>query len=745
MSPRQRVPRRGLRWVATNLAPPAVSLFDPNGLSPVMHPRSRGVPGVLAPSHPNPSTLSPSTLSLTLHPLSHSNLSHPPPSATLRPLSHSTCFISSLSPCLLTCLFSSLSSPLSPPVRRLSADEEAEVQGGGGESEEGESDEGAGERGESESDSEEESEQEEGGGAGGVSSQWEELVSEEEREREEEKRRKKRRKKGRKSGSSDSDSSSSDESSEEGEEEEEEEEREEGEERGEEEGGKAGKRKRKGQGEGDAFKDMDFGEGGEMVVRVVGQGGVGGGVLRCRVCPRVLCVNSDNMKKHLASKKHVAAVGRHERGELQVVVNSDGEVEAIGETHAERFERTKAAAAAAAADAAAAAAEAAEAAAAATAAGTAAADGAAAGSAKKHKADGGRQRQQRRKQLQQQKKKKLGAEAATAGGHGRDSGMAGAAGVPGTPKEAARSRKTKKGGADKASGGNVNAGGAAVAVAREGGGADGSGVGGVGGVGDKHKKRKNVKELVKGGGVAGSAPLAGKRKEPRRFTIRLSKEKKRGLANRIKRGPMFIQHVAALSKRRIVLASASPRRRELLSGLGLSVDVIPSTFNEDLNKAAFASAGDYAAETATHKAIEVSSKALRAAQASGEAPPTLVIAADTVVEIDGELLEKPASKEDAIRMLSLLSGRKHRVFTGVALVLPAVTDPLIGRSPLLRSFHECTQVEFASLSRAEIEAYVATGEPMDKAGGYGIQGLGGCLVKAINGCYFNVMGLPLNR
>ncbi|GJP85745.1 hypothetical protein CLOP_g15846, partial [Closterium sp. NIES-67] len=77
---------------------------------------------------------------------------------------------------------------------------------------------------------------------------------------------------------------------------------------------------------------------------------------------------------------------------------------------------------------------------------------------------------------------------------------------------------------------------------------------------------------------------------------------------------MFIQHVAALSKRRIVLASASPRRRELLSGLGLTVDVIPSTFNEDLNKASFASAGEYAAETATHKAIEVSSKALSASQ-----------------------------------------------------------------------------------------------------------------------------------
>ncbi|CAI5988131.1 unnamed protein product [Closterium sp. NIES-65] len=451
--------------------------------------------------------------------------SHPPPPLTLRPsqpLSHR-----SHPPSL--CL------RLSPPA---STEEDQEVQGGGGDSEEGESG-----RGESESDSEES--EEEGGGAVGVSSQWEELVSEEEREREEEKRRKKRRKKGRKSGSSDSDSSTSDDSSDGGEEgeedgeEDEEEEGEEGEERGEEEGGKAGKRKRKGQREGEAFKDMDFGEGGEMVVRVVGQGG--GGVLRCRVCPRVLCVNSDNMKKHLASKKHVAAVGRHERGELQVVVNSDGEVEAIGETHAEP-------------------------------------------------------------------------ESAT-------------------PKAIDR--------------------------------------------------------------------------------------------------PFFISlPISPSIPKSYFLSSVSPPQVPLADYAA---------------EIASHKAIDYAAETATHKAIEVSSKALRDAQATGEAPPTLVIAADTVVEIDGELLEKPVSKEDAIRMLLLLSGRKHRVFTGVALVLPAVTDPLIGRSPLLRSFHECTQVEFASLSQAEVEAYVATGEPMDKAGGYGIQGLGGCLVKAINGCYFNVMGLPLNR
>ncbi|CAI5493493.1 unnamed protein product [Closterium sp. Naga37s-1] len=583
---------------------------------------------------------------------------------------------------------------LSPPV---SAEEDQEVQGGGGDSEEGES-----ERGESESDSEES--EEEGGGAVGVSSQWEELVSEEEREREEEKRRKKRRKKGRKSGSSDSDSSTSDDSSDGGEEgeedgeEDEEEEGEEGEERGEEEGGKAGKRKRKGQREGEAFKDMDFGEGGEMVVRVVGQGG--GGVLRCRVCPRVLCVNSDNMKKHLASKKHVAAVGRHERGELQVVVNSDGEVEAIGETHAERFERTKAAAAAAAADAAAAAAAAA---AAESAAATPAAAGAGAGGSKKQKGDGGRQRQQRRKQLQQQKKKKLSAagaaggdspaaaaaNAAAAAPAGRGGGVAGAPRVPGIPGEAARSGKVKKGGAAKVNGGNASASGTAPRSC-EGAAADGSGVGGAG---DKRKKGRKVKDSVKGLGQGeGSAALRATLTGKRSAEMGAGKEGEKGMegATRIAVRP------------------------------------------------------DYAAETATHKAIEVSSKALRAAQATGEAPPTLVIAADTVVEIDGELLEKPVSKEDAIRMLLLLSGRKHRVFTGVALVLPAVTDPLIGRSPLLRSFHECTQVEFASLSQAEVEAYVATGEPMDKAGGYGIQGLGGCLVKAINGCYFNVMGLPLN-
>lgn len=208
---------------------------------------------------------------------------------------------------------------------------------------------------------------------------------------------------------------------------------------------------------------------------------------------------------------------------------------------------------------------------------------------------------------------------------------------------------------------------------------------------------------------------------------------------------MLIQHVASLAKCRIILASASPRRRELLAGLGLPVEVIPSSFSEDLDKAAYATAGAYAAATASHKAADVTAKALREAQANGLVPPHLVIAADTVVEIDGVVLEKPLSAADAIRMLTSLSGRTHHVYTGVALVLPAEEDPLVGGKPLMRSFDECTEVQFASLSLEEIEAYVRTGEPMDKAGAYGIQGLGGCLVRSIDGCFFNVMGLPLNR
>ncbi|KAG0593294.1 hypothetical protein M758_1G312300 [Ceratodon purpureus] len=205
---------------------------------------------------------------------------------------------------------------------------------------------------------------------------------------------------------------------------------------------------------------------------------------------------------------------------------------------------------------------------------------------------------------------------------------------------------------------------------------------------------------------------------------------------------MLIQHVPLLCTKRIVLASASPRRSELLRGLGLKVEVLPSTFEENLDKSGFANPGEYATETAMHKAIDVSQQA---AKASFGRRADLIIAADTVVELHSQVLEKPFDKDDAYRMLSSLSGQKHKVYTGVALVLPNASDSAPGAPPLVKSFYEETEVEFAELEEEAILAYIASGEPMDKAGAYGIQGIGGSFVKCIHGCYFNIMGFPVHR
>ncbi|BBN14451.1 nucleoside triphosphate pyrophosphatase [Marchantia polymorpha subsp. ruderalis] len=202
---------------------------------------------------------------------------------------------------------------------------------------------------------------------------------------------------------------------------------------------------------------------------------------------------------------------------------------------------------------------------------------------------------------------------------------------------------------------------------------------------------------------------------------------------------MVIQHLPLLSKKYIVLASASPRRAELIQGLGLKAAILPSTFAENLDISSFPCPGDYAVATAKEKALEVSKKVQNGILAD------LVIGADTVVELDGSVLEKPADVKDAFRMLSSLSGRRHKVYTGVSLVLPKIRDPVSGRQPLVRAFWEETQVEFAKLENEAISAYIDSGEPMDKAGGYGIQGIGGSFVKGIQGCYFNVMGFPVHR
>ena len=173
---------------------------------------------------------------------------------------------------------------------------------------------------------------------------------------------------------------------------------------------------------------------------------------------------------------------------------------------------------------------------------------------------------------------------------------------------------------------------------------------------------------------------------------------------------------------KVILASASPRRRELLSALGLNFEVRPALGEE--HPEAGLSGGETAKRLSCAKCLEVAALA-------GE--DDVVIAADTVVCLDDEILGKPADAADAKRMLRALSGRDHRVFTGVT----------VARGGSVLSDFEETAVHFRPLTEREIAAYLATGEPMDKAGAYGIQGRASLFVRAIEGDYFNVVGLPL--
>ncbi|KAK7097031.1 probable bifunctional dTTP/UTP pyrophosphatase/methyltransferase protein [Littorina saxatilis] len=201
-----------------------------------------------------------------------------------------------------------------------------------------------------------------------------------------------------------------------------------------------------------------------------------------------------------------------------------------------------------------------------------------------------------------------------------------------------------------------------------------------------------------------------------------------------------IMHV--LSRQRIVLASGSPRRKQILENVGLQFEVIPSTFEETLDKSTFSNPAEYVLETARHKTLQV------AEQLSQEKPPPdLVIGADTVVSMDGRIFEKPKDFQDAFNMLSGFSGKSHTVFTGVVLVTPEKksenTDGV--QEMKVHQFHEATEVFMAPLTPEIVKSYIETGEPMDKAGGYGIQAQGGSLVEKVHGDYFNVMGFPLCR
>jgi septum formation protein len=178
----------------------------------------------------------------------------------------------------------------------------------------------------------------------------------------------------------------------------------------------------------------------------------------------------------------------------------------------------------------------------------------------------------------------------------------------------------------------------------------------------------------------------------------------------------------------LVLASASPRRRELLMQAGYTFEVQPAHINEDLHPGEDPIA--YVVRLAREKAEAVFQE--RSAGAADN-HSLAVLGADTTVTLDNHILAKPEGAEDAARMLRLLSGRTHRVMTGVALAT----------SNGMEVAAEVTAVDFLTLSEEEIAAYVATGEPMDKAGAYAIQGRAARWIPRIEGCYFNVVGLPL--
>jgi septum formation protein len=179
----------------------------------------------------------------------------------------------------------------------------------------------------------------------------------------------------------------------------------------------------------------------------------------------------------------------------------------------------------------------------------------------------------------------------------------------------------------------------------------------------------------------------------------------------------------------LVLASSSPRRRELLAQGGFTFTVEPAAIHEERH--ADESAIAYVTRLAREKAEAVWKRSTSLHQ---EDDPLLVLGADTtVVSADGQILEKPVDEPDAARMLRLLSGTTHKIITGVALVSAEAVEVAA----------EITYVTMLTLSEAEIAAYVASGESMDKAGAYGIQGKAARWVPRVHGCYFNVMGLPL--
>jgi len=183
---------------------------------------------------------------------------------------------------------------------------------------------------------------------------------------------------------------------------------------------------------------------------------------------------------------------------------------------------------------------------------------------------------------------------------------------------------------------------------------------------------------------------------------------------------------------RLVLASASPRRADLLRSVGLDFDVLPAAIDESVRPSE--PPAEYVARLSAEKARVVADRV---------GTDCIVVAADTTVDVDGQILEKPIDAADARRMLALLSGRVHLVHTGVTVIGRSTSLPAPSPAPSPATIVVETAVVFVEMSPAMVDWYVGTGEPFDKAGGYAIQGAGGALVRRLDGSVTNVIGLPL--
>ncbi len=183
--------------------------------------------------------------------------------------------------------------------------------------------------------------------------------------------------------------------------------------------------------------------------------------------------------------------------------------------------------------------------------------------------------------------------------------------------------------------------------------------------------------------------------------------------------------------KKVILASASPRRRELLNQVGIDPVIMPSHVEEVI---ASTEPDQVVMELSVQKAEDVA--------ATYRGQDVVVIGADTVVVADGKILGKPKDREDAIRMVTLLAGRSHQVYTGVTLVFCGADRGKDGKTV---TFAEETEVWIYPMDRTQVERYVDTGEPMDKAGAYGIQGYFAAYIQGIRGDYTNVVGLPVGR